>query len=539
VILDPLTLAATWQSEALPLGTSLAVGNVDSDAALEIVTAGGYVIDGATHAVEWTYAGGFGLAVDTGDLDGDGVEEIVGMDSWSRFRGFSGLLKAPLWEQSNFDNDALLVTDLDGDGVAEIVVGDGQWGNVTAYQYRPATNDLAVLWKVDSQESGVSSLAAADLDGDGVPEVAWGSGAGSSGADVLAVAGASGLKWRSGDPWSAVSPSQLDGPYLGAVPARLSAGAAPVLLFQTASSNSGYDGARLVRLDPSGAVSVSAEIGTNWSGNGALAVADFEGDGVDEAFLATASLYDGYLVAWDFLAGAPAWTSPAGIGNGRAVVAADLNGDGAPDLVTVTSEGYVMAYDVLHAALIFKSTSIGTGVSVAVADLDGSGDEKIVALTASRLVVFHKAPSGPVPWLEGDSIAVSGVDLAVADCDGDGLPEIYLLTGTYSGAVTVHRFDGTLAETGSFAVRGAAQSLFVEDLGFARKNLVLGKSDPYGSSGAPSVLEAVDAVTGGRIWTSPPLAGTVPRASLRYVDLDGDGYREIAFGTSTGMHLTR
>lgn len=540
VLLDPRTLATTWQSEPLPLGGRLAAGNVDSDAALELVTSGGYVVDGATHAVEWSYVPGFG-AVDTGDLDGDGVEEIVGRDSRSRFRGFSAVLKAPLWEVTTVDNDALLVTDLTGDGVAEIVVGDGQWGNVSAYRYRPDTNDLALLFAVDSQEYGVSSLAAADLDADGAAEVAWGSGAGSSGADVLAVASATGLEWRSGDPRSAVSPAQLDGPFLGAVPARLSPGAPPALLFQTARSNAGYAGARLVRLDPSGAVSVSAEIGTNWNRNGALAAADFDGDGVDEAFLATASLYDGYLVAWDFLAGAAAWTSPPGVGNGRAVVAADLNGDGAPDLVTVTTDGYVMAYDVLHAALLFRSTSVGWGVGLAVADLEGGGEPTVVALAGNRLVLFHRAPSGPVPWLEGDSVNLSdAVDLAVGDCDGDGLPELHVLTGSpYSGGMTVRRFDGALAPLGSFAVRGSAQSLFIEDLGGAR-NLVLGKTDPYDYSASPPVeLEAVDAVTGGRIWRSPPLAGPVPPGSLRYVDLDGDGDRELAFGTSAGMYLTR
>lgn len=537
VVVDPVTLTTRWESATLALGSSLAVGNVDRDAALEIVTAGGYVFDGATYANEWASSTAFGQAVDTGDLDGDGVEEIVGMDAWSRFRGFSAIGKSPLWEQATSDNDALLVADVDRDGVSEIVVGDGQWGNVTAYRYRPGTNDLATVFAVDSRNHGVTSLAVADLDGDGLLELAWGTGASSSGADDLVIAGhgpAMAVAWITGNP------SQLEGPFLGAVPARTTAGGAPALLFQTPESNAGYGGSRLVRMDPSGAVSVSVEIGSNWSRNGALAAADFDGDGVDEAFLATASLYDGYVVAWDFAAGAAAWSSPPGTADGRAIVAADLNADGAPDLVTITSDGYVVAYDPLHQTLLFKSTSIGAGVDLAVADLDGSGTPEIVALSTGRVVVFEKASSGPVPWLERASVTLSGgVDLEVADCDRDGTPEIYVLVAPFwSGETTVHRLGATLASAGTFAVPYPATSLHVEDLGPSRRNLILAKSGGSYGAATPVTLEAVDAVTGGRIWQSPPLWGTVPPNSLHYVGADGGG-RAIAFGTTLGMYLTR
>jgi hypothetical protein len=47
-------------------------------------------------------------------------------------------------------------------------------------------------------------------------------------------------------------------------------------------------------------------------------------------------------------------------------------------------------------------------------------------------------------------------------------------------------------------------------------------------------------VEGGQeIWRSPPLLGLVSRGSSSYVDADGDGKTDIAFGTSTGMYLTR
>lgn len=528
VVVDPVTLTTTWQSGQLPVGRGFAVGNVDSDPPLEVVTDSGRVIDGATRATEWAYSGPFGGLVATGDLDGDGVEEIVGMDDWSRFRGFSALLRSPLWEQASFDNDALLVADLDRDGVAEIVVGEGQWGNVTVYRYRPGSNDLLALTAIDSQDHGVVGLVAADLDGDGGRELAWGTGWTSSGADALVVAGWSpqlGVEWTSPAP-------VLDGPFLGAVPARTAAGAAPALLFETPRTDAAYGGARLARLDPSGAVSVSPQIGTNWRSSGGLDVADVDLDGVDEAFLATAELYDGYLSAFDFAAGTASWTSPPNVGDGRAVVAADLTGDGIPDLVTVTAEGYVLAYDVAHAALVFRSTSIGGGVGLAVADVDDDGQPEVVALAGNRLVIFRRAPSGPVPWIEGPSTALTyAAGLAVADCDGDAVPEIHVLSGSYWPGMTVRRFDGDLTETGSFPVRGTAVSLYVEDLGTPRKNLVLARSD--------YVLEAVDPGSGGTIWRSPRLWGEVPPGSLRYVDLDADGFREIAYGTTSGMHLTR
>jgi len=532
VVLDAATLAAKWETAPLALGQSLCVGNVVGDAAREIVAAGGYVFD-ATGTNLWAYSEPFGQAVGCGDLDGDGLAEIVGMDSWSRVRGFSASLKSPLWEKSTSDNDALLLADVDGDGKPEIVVGDGQWGNVTAYRYRVATNDLAVVLQVNSQDHGVSSIAAGDLDGDGTTELAWGTGASSSGADILVVAGGRPLavEWRGG------GAQQLDGPFLGALPARTAAGAAPGLLYHVPSTASGYGGSRLARLDPvSGALAIGAEVATNWSRIGALAVADYDGDGVDEAFLSTASYYDPYFVGWDFAAGRAEWSSGAGMGSGVAMTAADLNGDGAPDLVTIDSAGLITAHDVAGSALLWKSTSLGSGTNdVEVADVDGDGRPEIVALGGGKLVVFRRATSGPTPWLEAASVAVAGTDLAVGDCDGDGAPELYVLVGDYSGGNQVARYDGALKPLGSFAVSGAV-SLFVEELGAPRKNLLLARGSSYPYAGA-SVIEAVDPIRGDLVWRSPPLWGTVPRNSLSSVDL-GPAGRRIAFGTSLGMYVT-
>jgi hypothetical protein len=66
-----------------------------------------------------------------------------------------------------------------------------------------------------------------------------------------------------------------------------------------------------------------------------------------------------------------------------------------------------------------------------------------------------------------------------------------------------------------------------------RKNLVVGArvDDTDG-------LVGIDATNGGIIWHSPSVG--FPRSdSVRYVDLNADGEREIVFGTQWAMHVTK
>ncbi|HUM10680.1 MAG TPA: FG-GAP-like repeat-containing protein [Myxococcaceae bacterium] len=536
-VLDALTLTPRWETPQLGLGTSLAVGNVDADPALELVTAGGYVFDGATHANEWAYGEGFGSVVAVGDLDGDGVAEIVGLQGV--IRGYSAVLHSPVWEQAGgFGYQALELADLDGDGKQEVLAGDGQWGNVTAYRYVPASNSLTSLWSINSQDYGVSALGVGDLDGDHLPDVVWGTGAGSSGADKLVVAGDDAgisIKWIGSDPY------QLDGPFLGAKLARLPGRKA--LVYEVPSTNSGYDGARLVTLDPAtGAWSATPELGTNWNRTGALEVADVDGDGLDEAYLGTADYYTGYVGSWSFALGAPGWRSGTDTGTVVGLARADLSGDGHPDIVVVTSEGYVQAYDVRNQSLIWKSTRMsGAGRAVAVADLDGDGVAEIVALADSRLYVYRKATSGPASYLEHASVAVaSGADLVVGDLDGAGAPAIVVLRSDIFASASISRYSGTLAVLGELQLGVPAQSLALEDLGPGRRNLVVGVGERYAfPDSAPAFLLAIDPASGAEIWRSPFLWSAAARGSIGYPDLRGDGRRALAFGTGLGMYVVR
>ncbi|MBV8146569.1 MAG: VCBS repeat-containing protein, partial [Gammaproteobacteria bacterium] len=97
-VLDAATMQLKWQSASLSLGSSMAVGHLNSGSALQIVTSGGYVFGGATHQNTWLYGPGFGSVVDIGNVSGDGVGKIVGLNSGVMARVFDAVLKSPVWE---------------------------------------------------------------------------------------------------------------------------------------------------------------------------------------------------------------------------------------------------------------------------------------------------------------------------------------------------------------------------------------------------------------------------------------------------------
>src|SRR5690606_17562282 len=121
------------------------------------------------------------------DMNSDGIEEIIGMVDWSAVRAYSAVAQSPLWEYvpSWVDLDALVVADANGDGRVEAIAANGQSGVVMGIGYNTTTNQPELLWQVNTQESGVSSIAVGDVDGDGGAEVVWGTGAGSSGRDQI------------------------------------------------------------------------------------------------------------------------------------------------------------------------------------------------------------------------------------------------------------------------------------------------------------------------------------------------------------------
>jgi hypothetical protein len=177
-----------------PFGTafkgamSIAVGNTDRDASLEIIVGrdGGSAVRvmelNGNRNVEWrAYGAGFkgGTNVAVGDLDGDGKREVVtgaGPTGGPHIRIFK--TDGNLWSSGFFAFDAkerggvnVAVGDLDGDGKGEIVAGSGQ-GSVPRVRIFSAKGELKREMTLDASPSarGVG-VALSDVDGDGTLDI--------------------------------------------------------------------------------------------------------------------------------------------------------------------------------------------------------------------------------------------------------------------------------------------------------------------------------------------------------------------------------
>ncbi len=413
---------------------------------------------------------GFHSSPALADVDGDGSVEVVVVDAGGRVvilygsnppgldgNNFTSTYKTVVWVNASMYSSPALA-DVDGDGVLEVIVGcrDGfirvvdPASGVIQYEvplginiasspvvadFDPADNTLdivvaaanvtarieaktgRVVWLAGvgrGLQSASSPVLVGDVDGDGVEDVVvanlWGFVYVLSGSDGRTLGDLD--LWEHGYQGNFVVHSLAAGDVNGD-------GRREVVVslgrevFSGTGLRTGFSGYILV-LDPySNPLRIEAEIQLDsfvWFAQPAIALADVDGDGADEIFVAGV---DGVLRRIDYSAGSLSvqwsytfdsyWPQTDYSSHGASIAVADIDNDSTYEVVLSTTAYSTETY---YRLVIINS-------------LDGS-------LEADTIVVSESLIGGYIPASIAAKAAFPGISLG--DLDGDGFLEI-VLTG--------------------------------------------------------------------------------------------------------------
>jgi uncharacterized repeat protein (TIGR01451 family) len=345
--------------------------------------------------------GSYPYAVATGDLNGDGKQDMavansgVGGVGVSLGTGRGTFASVTSYAVDIFFPDAIAIGDLNGDGKQDIVVASNGGGSNVAALFGSGDGSFAVPTIFNGGPGELTGVAIADVNGDGHPDLVFSN--------------------RYGD--------------------IVNAGKVSVVLG-----------------DGTGGFGTPMTFPTNSTGPTAIAVADFNRDG--RADVAVSSVYSSAVsvLLGDGLGGFGAPTLYASGGTyAFAVAAGDVNGDGNPDLVTgnqVPPTVGVLLGDghggFGPTATYTPPDAFGT-LTVGVADLNGDGFADVVAANFGQAAwVWTGDGSGtfgtPKSFSLGPTANPRG--LALADLNADGLLDIAVAeddfdSATFTGTVSV------------------------------------------------------------------------------------------------------
>jgi hypothetical protein len=258
---------------------------------------------------------------------------------------------------------------------------------------------------------------------------------------------------------------------------------------------------------------------------------DVDGDGNREIFAAS---LDGSVYAWrtdgppgppEALPGWPVLHTDKGVRSSP--VAADVDGDGQAEIVTVAIDGLVRALGVdgtMVPGWPYATAAFATGSTPAVMDLNGDGKDDVVFGGTDNLLRAVSGDGTDLPGWPQDLEHKILCSPVLADVDGDAEPEIFCQTR--AGRVVAYHVDGTVVDgwpvfvgvyaytPPSPAVADFDQDGVPEIVVGARRELFVLRADGGVFPGFP--LEF-----GADVINSPVVA-----------DLDGDGCLDIVIGTA-------
>jgi len=549
ILLQSCTELSAWKfGAATPLWRipmqhceHILLAQLDRDPQLEIVLGSGTVIDTKTLQTQWRYPIGFGSVLTSGDLDGDGVRELIGCDG-RRCDAFDVVRQTTIWETflpSPQGVGCLTTADVDGDGKAEIFEGDEQAGSI-----RKISGATGTLLQEIKNEGNTNFVLIADLRSDCRKELVWARDGDTTNLDTMHTADAVTMRPL----WSSV---QEERGASGVLVADFSGTGHPSIFWPSA----GGTVERFVSFNPP--AHALKEISGNYDTYALYlpvsAAAQLDSDPAIEYILPVGFLPTDIGV-FDGSTHQLQWSVPVvPIGDTiSSLTTGDVNGDGVADIIVGSSIQYfpkrhpeaVIAVDGATRKILWQTTDTmshdldfccdGCTVEVKVADLAGNGSKEVLALVPSDGLFAFDGRNGTLLWTtplaaESDHLFFKAWAFTVSDIDPS--PGAEIIVPLMNGRMVV--FDSS-----------ATRVLRTKDLSSFGTGLALEVADLDGD-GQPEIvvltqggLVVLSAATLDVLWSGGfVLTGYSLGNQIAIADVDGDGTPEIVVASAHSLRV--
>jgi hypothetical protein len=516
-VFNAATFALKWSGAYG--GHTVAIGDLEGDGKNEIIigaTNDGHVLDAYTQTYKWGYFGGFGPSMTVGDVDNDGKAEIIGGTGIYNGAPSVKIINGDTMTTSTLPlrAEAVGVGDANNDGQNELIVGPDQWGDIEGY-----TVSGTKLWSVYNPSWGTLGIVVGDPDGDGKNEVVW-------------AAHDSGLFVGNANTQTMESiPDDFDGPFRITVADLDGDGHLEMVVTSATANGSSYIGIGTAYVLDYETHRLIAKLPIpNYLSISQIAIGQVDGDAAKEIVLLAGDhsggqilVYDGVTFALEWSSGTPPCCSNPSQPTGAALLVRDIDGDATDEIIYATNENRIQVLNGGGPFIQYTSPVLdGPVYNMDIADVDGDGILDLAVATKTGAYIFKTSDWSqrtyiPLASLNERTIAAAPGHFAVA-LSGDGI-------AMYSGT--------SLAQEWSCSSGNVTSDLAFANLG-GQWRLTAAMSDgslrifPAAGSSCP----AFDTVSQNVAYDAHNYSYTSDRVQLTFADLNGDGRPELLAGSS-------
>lgn len=514
----------------LPRSYEMMLANVDNDIQLEVITDSGFVVDTQNWITEWELEDGFGSDLAVGDVDGDGISEIIASSNGITI--YSGQSQTILYSQGNLNGVevcALDTTDVDADDRFEIIASPCD-DEEHIWIYRFTGDNFEILSGVISEDSNTRMVLTGDVDRDGKLEFVW-----ENNSSLIYTAELEGTTLTSNDTLE----QRVD---FNSSPVGwtdwLTASTLPTFVV-TSYQNYQFH-SLLVSLDQSAGTLISSEPFSNTgfgfsSSTDKVLVDDFNDDGLDELFLTFSFERTERFSVLRALDQEYVWQTPGDMLNGSIVAmsSVDVTGDGNNDAIILTYKD-LLVFDITNQTFVNGSQrSWFYADDIITVDIDGSTVVYILDQGALSEMVIR---DGNLLYTDIDW-SFSCDEVIPFNYDNDSQQELLCVEQSHTSTkLKVLEITSQGIQMAHYNTVGGRVQNFIVDPRREDNQQFIGiyTEDNSDNEYAKFNVVSIDS-NGGIITKSPDLSGTI-ESGLMKAYRNSHGNLELQISTSTHMY---